>query len=280
VSARVRVDGAAYSYLEQGEAGSEPVVLLHGYTGSHLSWRHQIPRLAERHRVIALDWLGWGDSDRPLSLRFDFDTEVARLGRVLDALGIERVNLCGHDYGGFLALGFALRRPGRIRRLALLATRAHRTFTPRWRAAFGLTSLGARAPAIRSLMARLPHEQIHRRSLRRELARGIIDQRSLDSYVGWMSGDPAGGRWLMRFFADYRVAPHAELRAGLGGISCPTAIVWGRRDPYLAPLIAEELAACIPGAELTMFDDAGHFVMEERPEETMSALTRLLARAA
>jgi pimeloyl-ACP methyl ester carboxylesterase len=67
----------------------------------------------------------------PLGLRFDYATEVARLGRLLDALDCPAVNLAGHDYGGFLALGFAQDHPGRVRRLALLNTRAHATFTPR-----------------------------------------------------------------------------------------------------------------------------------------------------
>ena len=73
-------------------------------------------------------------------------------------------------------------------------------------------------------------------------------------------------------------ADAAGARTSAGEIGCPTAIVWGRDDPYLRPAIAEELAARIPGAELTMLDGTRHFVMEERPDEVTAALQRLLER--
>jgi pimeloyl-ACP methyl ester carboxylesterase len=57
----LRIDGTTLAYAEQGEAGAEPIVLLHGYLGSHRSWRRQIDALAAAHRVLALDWFGWGD---------------------------------------------------------------------------------------------------------------------------------------------------------------------------------------------------------------------------
>ena len=72
-----------------------------------------------------------------------------------------------------------------------------------------------------------------------------------------------GARWLAHYFGDYRVPARRDLAAGLGAIRCPTAIIWGAADPYLRTSIAEELAAGIPGAELTLLDGVGHFVMEE-----------------
>lgn len=95
----VMVDGARVACWESGPSDGEPVLLLHGYPASHDCWRHQVPELSREHRVIAPDLLGWGRSDRPLGLRFDYATEVARLGRLLDALDCPSVNLAGHDYG-------------------------------------------------------------------------------------------------------------------------------------------------------------------------------------
>lgn len=273
----VEVDGARLAYVEVGPADGEPVVLVHGYGSDHRSWRHQLPALAERHRVLALDWFGWGRSERPLGLRFEYDAEVARLGRALDAVGAERCNLAGHDYGGFLSLGLVQREPERVMRLALLNTRAHRTFVLRWYATFGGLSLMGRIPLVRELAARLPHAAIHRRFMASELERGSFDDDLLDGYVGWMEGHE-GRRWLLRFSADYRVAARRELVAGLTGVSCPTAVIWGARDAYLARRIPLELAERIPGAKLTLLEGAGHFVMEERPEEVTKALRELLER--
>jgi pimeloyl-ACP methyl ester carboxylesterase len=273
----VTVDGARVVYWETGPADGEPVLLLHGYPANHRCWRHQIPGLAREHRVLAPDWLGWGESDRPLEVAFDYETEVARVGRFLDALGIESTNLFGHDYGGFLSLGFAQANPGRVRRLAILNSRAQGTFVPRWYVTFGLTSLMGRTPGIRALAARLPLAEVNRRGLAPLVKRGHIDPDLLESYVGWMD-EPHGRRWALHFFGDYRVAARPELRRRLGEIACPMAIVWGRRDPYLREKIALELAREIPNAELTLLDDAGHFVMEERPDEVGAALQGLLAR--
>jgi pimeloyl-ACP methyl ester carboxylesterase len=272
-----RVDGVRLVYREAGPPDGQPVVLVHGYPANHRSWRHQIPVLAQSHRVLAPDLIGWGDSERPRSLGFGYDTEVARLGRALDALGLEQVNLFGHDYGGFLSLGFAQRHPDRVQRLAILNSRAQGTFIPRWYATFGLVGLLGRTPGVRRLAARLPLEAINRRGMAALIRDGIVDAALLDNYVGWM-GDRDGARWLLHFFADYSVRRRPELRDGLPRIGCPTAVIWGRRDAYLSTAIAEELARNIPRAELTMIDDAGHFVMEQRPAAVSDALLRLLER--
>ncbi|WP_395570921.1 alpha/beta fold hydrolase [Streptomyces sp. BK79] len=274
----VLVDGARLACWESGPPDAEPVLLLHGYPADHQCWRHQVPPLAREHRVITPDLLGWGDSDRPLHLPFDYDTEVARLGRLLDALELDSVNLAGHDYGGFLALGFAQRHPERVRRLALLNSRAHATFTRPWYAAFSLLGLLARTPALRPAATRVPYAALHRRALVPLVRAGHLDAELLHTYVDWM--DTAQGRgWLLHYFRDYRTRVRPELRRRLRDIACPTAVVWGREDPYLSPTIATELAASVPGAELTMLDGTGHWVMDERPAEVTAALERLLSRA-
>jgi cis-3-alkyl-4-acyloxetan-2-one decarboxylase len=274
---RTRVDGARLAYREAGSPHGEPVVLVHGYPANHRSWRHQIPVLAQTHRVLALDLVGWGDSERPRSLAFDYDAEVARLGRTLDALGLDQINLFGHDYGGFLSLGFAQRHADRVQRLAILNSRAQGTFVPRWYATFGLVGLMGRTPGVRRLAALMPLATMNRRGMAALVNEGTVDPALLDNYVGWM-GDREGARWLLHFFADYSVRRRPELRDGLPRIGCPTAVIWGRRDAYLSTAIAEELARNIPRAELTMIDDAGHFVMEQRPVVVTDALVRLLER--
>ncbi len=276
----LEIDGTTLAYVERGRSDAEPIVLLHGYLGSHLSWRHLIEPLAARHRVLAPDWFGWGASGRNAELAYDYDTEVDRLRRVLDALGLGSLNFFGHDYGGFLGLGFCERHRGRVRRLALLNTRAHRSFTRRWATIFGLLGAACRSRVLGPAAASLPLGPIHRRLCQPMLSAGTFDERSLDSYVGWMSRDPAAGRFYARFFRDYEVQPRPDLAAGLPGISCPTAVVWGGRDPYLPLMIPTELKRDIPGAALTLIDGAGHFIMEERPTDVQRALARLLERPA
>ena len=110
---QITVDGVAVTYVEEGSG--EPIVLLHNAT----KWRHQIPHLAKTNRVIAIDWPRGGKA---------YDEEVARLGAILTALSIDKCNLFAHDYGGYLALGFAIAHPERVLRLAILDSRAHDIF--------------------------------------------------------------------------------------------------------------------------------------------------------
>ncbi|WP_320782218.1 alpha/beta fold hydrolase [Streptomyces sp. CRN 30] len=271
------VDGARVAYWQAGPPDAEPVLLLHGYPANHHSWRHQITPLARTHRVIAPDLLGWGASDHPPRLRFDYVTEVARVGRLLDALGIDSVNLFGHDYGGFLALGFAEAHPARVRRLAILNSRAQSSFVTRWYLVFTALTVTGRIPVLRALARSFPFAALHRHFLMPLVRAGHLDAATLATYVDWMD-TPEGRRRLLHFFADYRPAPRPEIRRHLGLVECPTAVVWGRRDTYLHPEIATELAARVPHAELTMLDDAGHWLLDERPAESTAALLRLLDR--
>lgn len=105
-------------YLTAGEG--EPVVLLHGIPQTSHEWRHVIPRLTGRYRVIAPDLRGLGDSSRPPG-GYDKKTVAGDVWRLVrDHLGIERFHLAGHDWGGPVAFSLAARHPDAVRRLAIL----------------------------------------------------------------------------------------------------------------------------------------------------------------
>jgi pimeloyl-ACP methyl ester carboxylesterase len=270
----VRVDGARVHYVEAGQG--EPVLLLHGYPQSHLCWRKQIPVLAARHRVIAPDWPGFGRSEACISPPPTYDVEVGRIALLAERLGLSRFNLIAHDYGGFLGLGHTLRHPGSVLRLALLNSRAHGTFRPGYYDFSQRVHWIANQRIARALASTLPIGRLHRRGLRRYRALGCFDAAIEDEYLGWMDA-PAGRARYFHFFAHYPVPTIAALAAGLPGIACPTAIIWGERDPYIPRATPRELATRIPNATLTSLADADHFVMEERPVEVNTALQRLLA---
>ncbi|MFB8173779.1 haloalkane dehalogenase [Kitasatospora purpeofusca] len=102
-------------------AGAPPVVLLHGNpTSSHL-WRKVVPHLAGRSRVLAPDLIGMGASGKP-AVDYDFDDQARYLDAWFDALGLDRVVLVGHDWGGALALDRAARYPDRVAGVVLLET--------------------------------------------------------------------------------------------------------------------------------------------------------------
>lgn len=253
----------------------EPVLLLHGYPQSAACWRHQIPVLAKNHRVIAVDWPGFGRANPPV-LPPTYDNEVEHIGGLADSFALERFNLVAHDYGAFLGLGYALRHPNRVMRLALLNTRAHNIFRP-WFYRFSQSQNWAavHAPA---LLRRLPLRRIHHVALGRYRRLGCFDDALEDDYLGWMD-TARGRRTFVDFFANYHLPSVPELAAGLPRIACPTAVIWGNRDRYIPFATARQLSDRIPGATLTRLRGGDHHIMEERPDEVTEALLDLLARA-
>ncbi|MBF6068155.1 alpha/beta fold hydrolase [Nocardia farcinica] len=268
------VDGVRVAYLTAGRG--EPLMLLHGWPEDHRAWSHQLAPLAAVRRVIAPDLPGWGASDRDVRLSHDYDSEVDRLARLLDALGLDRVDLACHDYGGFLGLGFLHRYPHRVRRFALLNSRAHGTFTWPYRLLFGAFTTLASHRATRRLLTVGAMYPLHRRGLRGYVRNGSFSPGQLDDYLS-MLRTPEGRRWYAHFWAGYRVRVRPELAAGLAAVDCPTTVIWGRRDPAIPLRTARELASRIPGAHLVLLD-ADHFVMEQRPAEVTEALLAWLDR--
>jgi len=271
------IDGVRTPCIDAG--AGEPIVFLHGYPESRLAWRHQLAALSATHRVFAADWPGWGDSERRLDVIPDYDLEVERVGRLLDALELESTNLVMHDYGGFTGLGFVTRHGRRVRRLAILNSRAQRTFPLFPWLLFGSIGVSARTPGLAALLERLPIGAMHRLLLHGYLRRGCFDRERIDRYIGWMD-TAEGRRWFRHFFVHYPLAVRPELAAALPRVACPTSIIWGDSDPYNPMSIAEELAAKIPNSTLVRLAGADHFVMEERPAEVNEALLALLARPA
>lgn len=260
-----------------GEAAGrgEPALLLHGYPQSASCWRHQIAALSESHHVVAPDWPGFGRSDPPSTVA-TYDNEVERLERFVAELGWQRFNLCAHDYGGFIGLGYAIRHAERVLRLALLNTCAHGIFRP----GFYRFSRGQRwiatHPALSDAAHRLPLAALHHLALTRYRRLGCFDTALEAEYLGWMNS-PEGTRTFWNFFSHYPVPAVPWLADGLGTIRCPVAVIWGDRDPYIPFGTARELAGSIPHATLIRLPGADHYVMEERPDEVTAALLDLLS---
>jgi pimeloyl-ACP methyl ester carboxylesterase len=256
----------------------EPVLLLHGYPQSASCWRHQIPALANSNHVVAPDWPGFGRSDPPSTAPM-YDNEVERIERFVQQLGWQRFNLCAHDYGGFIGLGYALRHPERVLRLALLNTRGHGVFRS-WFYRFSLCQHWiANRTTLSAVVGRLPLGALHHRVLARYRADGCFDTALEDEYLGWMDTSQ-GRRTFWEFFAHYPVPAIPWLSEQLDTVRCPTTLIWGDRDPYIPFKTACELAHRIPRATLIRLRGADHYVMEERPREVTDALLALLRRPA
>ena len=244
-----------------------PLVLLHGLGDDHRAWRKLVPGLALRHRVIAPDLRGHagttlGQADGTLG---QLTGDVAAL---LDALGLDRVDLAGFSMGGTIALRVAIDRPARIGRLLPIATssRVGRTAVAWYRERAGLAEAGDRARLQAALAEDTPGQFAHASP---EVAEHL---RLKEEAIA----DPRGFANGCRAMAALGEAP---LDPDLPGIALPVLVVSAELDPLCPPRAGESIAAAIPGARFELIADSGHEVAIERPDALLQAMLPFLDAA-
>src|SRR5260370_39588776 len=115
----VLVDGVKVHYQRAGTG--RPLLLLHGLVGSARNWRQNISFLSRDSSVYAIDHFNMGESERVPGLNAGLEATADRLAALMDALGLDEADIAGHSHGGAVAMMFAARHPGRVRRLILFA---------------------------------------------------------------------------------------------------------------------------------------------------------------
>lgn len=255
------------------DAGRGPtVLLLHGFLHSSWTWRHVVPALARRHRVLAVDLPGWGWSDR-VAGACSLEETAALVRGLLAELGVERLALAaGNSMGGGVALRLALDALP-VDRLLLVSPLAlpipvprgplrllgHPTFGPVFRATAGNPAF------VRRALELLVYRTIP------------VDAQVLRGYEplarpGTLASACATARELGPSAA--RLAPR------LGELQVPATVVWGSRDRVLPLRYGRSVVARLPGAGLDVFDGCGHCPQEEQPARFAALLERLLGAGA
>ena len=260
-----------YCYAAGSRGAGEPIVLLHGFpTSSHL-WTRVVPLLPAGHRVVVLDLLGYGRSDRPLGRDVSIRGHAERAIAVLDQLGINYACVVGHDVGGGVAMTMASRGPQRVSRLCLVDSVAFDEWPSRE---------VRMAKATLPLTRHLPPTWLMS-IVRTDLLRGYTDAtegaHSIERYMKPFIGSEGRDAFVAHLLA-LDAAETMALEPRLATFVQPTAIVWGAHDPFLAPTIGRRLQEAMPGASLDLIADARHFTPEESPEHVAEAIEKLLAR--
>lgn len=264
--------GARLYYYAAGTRGAgEPVVFLHGFpTSSHL-WNDVVPLMPAGHRLVVVDLLGYGRSDRPLTRPVDIRAHGARIIELLDELRIPRACIVGHGMGGGIAQSLVIRYRDRVSHLCLIDSVAF----GRW-LALGIRVARMATPAI-GLLPPAVILGILRRKLRNAYEDGDHAARSIDLYLRPFS-DEAGREALLAHLTALSTAETTDLEPELKTISVPTAIAWGQQDGVTPLSIGRQLQTAIPGASLEVIPGTRHFTPEEAPRKIADVIGNLLAR--
>ena len=249
------VDGLALNYLVEGRGPA--VVLVHGLGGFAESWRHNIGSLAARATVYAIDLPGFGRSAKPraaYSLAFFART----LHAFLDGVGVTHASLVGHSLGAAVAVTYALTRPARVERLALLSGCVPGfAWSPGWRARVIATpglgeavALCGCAPLYRAAIAKCFHAPAPE-----EVAFLVgceyAARTSAAARAAWLGTV----RSLTTDFVDRRV----DYRRAIATLDLPVLLVHGRQDPAIPAAHCADAAAGFPRASARWLDACGHF---------------------
>ncbi len=268
----VDVSGARLYYYAAGTRGAgEPVVLLHGFATSGHLWSDVIPLLPPGHRIVVLDLLGYGRSDRPQSRPVDIGGHAKRVLELLDVLGVSRACLVGHGLGGGIAQWLAVNCPDRVSRICLVNSVAFA----------GWPTMNVKLAHLLAPVAGLMPPATLQSILRRSLLRGYADAdraaRSVDYYVRPFA-NPDGRTALMEHIAALNSRQTTELAPLLGEITAPTAVMWGQHDPFLATSLGRRLHQSIPRSTFDVIPGTRHFTPEEAPRQIADVVAKLLRR--
>jgi pimeloyl-ACP methyl ester carboxylesterase len=271
----LQLDGFKVFYREAGPPDAPVVVLPHGYPCSSFEFRNYMPRLADRWRLIAPDFPGCGYSDTPDGFAYDFGGYSEFLERFLDRLGVRRFALYLHDFGTWIGLRLAMRRPEAIAALIIQNGDIYED------------ALGPKYADLKSVLALPPGER------RAKLAEAI----SIEEFQAEFLND-VGPRTaetlppdLWRLHWSLMTPQRKAIAAGvledlkanfdwfpryqawLREQRPPTLMLWGPTDGYMPERSARAYLRDLPDAELHLFDEAGHWLLETHLEPAV-ALTR------
>jgi pimeloyl-ACP methyl ester carboxylesterase len=265
-SRQVLAGGVRCHFLEAGSG--PPLVLLHGTAidSASLSYGPTLADLAAEHRVLALDWPGYGGSERP-RVPLTIADSVALLEAFLDAMGLPRVHLAGFSMGGAAGLGFALRAPERVTTLTMVGSYGLDAALP----VPLLPYLAMRVPPLREgvvwglrrsrLLTRLVLTRLVFARAERVSAELIADvhahlaaPEAERSFVAWLRGElrPLA---LGTSYADR-----------LAEVAVPTLLLHGRHDRVTSWRKAQRAHTLLPRSRLVVVPDCGHWVPREAPE--------------
>jgi pimeloyl-ACP methyl ester carboxylesterase len=269
----LEVNGVRTVVRQAGPGDHEAVVFLHGNPGSSEDWAALLDVVAGGgRRAVAWDAPGFGRAEKN-GFPQTVPAHAAFVGAALDTLDIERAHLVLHDFGGPWGLEWAVTEPERVASVVLIGTGLLLDY--RWHALARIWRTPGLGEAFMATTTRPGWRLLLRRGNPRGLPRAFVD-RMFDDF------DAATRRAVLGLYRSVEdVAGSAQrLAPALRGHDIPALVLWGGRDPYLPPSLAERQREAFPRARCVVLPESGHWPYVDDPDRVAGELAVHLTRAA
>lgn len=284
----IEVQGQPLNVIEMGPEPSSspsspssthaplPIVFVHGLSGSWPNWLEQLPVLARKHRVIALDLPGFGHSPMPRE-PIGISGYARTLDALMDVLEIDAATLVGNSMGGFISAELAIAYPQRVERLVLVSAAGISTYQrPEvMRAVPWLTRAQRIVAAYTAWMASRSDTVARRPGLRNATLGAVV--RHPSRLPGPLAAEQLRGAGKPGFMQALGAILDYPIRERLPEVACPTLIVWGEEDRLISVRDANVFEQLIPNSRKVVFADTGHMAMLERPAAFNALLEEFIA---
>jgi epoxide hydrolase 4 len=272
----IRTNGIALNVIQAGPQDGTPIFLLHGFPEYWYGWRHQIEHLVWKgFRVWVPDQRGYNLSDKPEDV-FDYrmDELVMDTIGLINAAGVDKANIVGHDWGAVVLWWLALRHPERVNKMAILNVPHPRVFQRhiRFNVKQILRSLYAGfflLPALPEMSVKFNDSKVFARLIKATGLRDTFSDEDMEKYrEAW--AQPHAVRSMInwyRAYARYNPAPPKSWR-----IKPQTLILWGLKDKALSSDLVEPSYDLCDNAELVTLEKATHWVQHDEKERVNQLL--------
>jgi haloalkane dehalogenase len=266
-SRELTLAGHRYHYIDEGRGPT--LLMVHGNPTWSFYWRDLILALRDRYRIIAVDHIGCGLSDKPSPRAYSYRLaqRVADLGQLIETLDLRQITLVAHDWGGGIGMGAAVAMPERFKRFVLMNTAAFRAPSCPWQ--IRLCRIPLLGPAAVQGLNLFVRAALRTTTCKLERMTPAVKAGYLAPYDSW-----AHRVAVSQFAIDIPMSPKhptyqtlVDIENGLGQFRRhPVCLIWGMRDWCFTPWFLDRFLEFFPQAETHRIADAAHYVVEDAHE--------------
>lgn len=276
----LELDDYEVFYREAGDRNAPSVLLPHGYPCSSYEFRNLMPLLADRWHLVAPDFPGCGGSDTPGEFGYDFDGFAAFLARFTERLGIERFAIYLHDFGSQIGLRLAIKHPEKI--VALIIQNGDIYEDELGPMYAGLQEYFRNpTPEAKAKLGEAINEEGFKHEFLNDVDRDIAERIPPDLWkLHWSLMSPKRCELALDVIAGLKenLAWFPRYQAYLREHQPPTLILWGPKDGYMPEGAARAYLRDLPNAELHLFEDGGHWLLETHLQQAAKNIRNFLSR--